>query len=115
MSCGSRLCGYREKIAGLRCRYYKGQLLIFGSSGYKQDIILGIDSGYNNIGFSAVTEKKELIVGELKLLQGMKERLLEKSSYRKMRHSRLRYRKVRWNNRTKSKPKGWLAPSLQHK
>ena len=67
--------------------------LIFGSSGYKQDITLGIDSGYNNVGFSAVTEKKELIVGELKLLQGMKERLLEKSRYRKMRRSRLRYTK----------------------
>ena len=89
--------------------------LIFGSSGYKQDITLGIDSGYNNVGFSAITEKKELIVGELTLLQGMKERLLEKSRYRKIRRSRLRYRKPRWNNRTKSKPQGWLAPSLQHK
>jgi hypothetical protein len=89
--------------------------LIFGSSGYKQNITLGIDSGYNNVGFSAVTEKKELIVGELTLLQGMKERLLEKSRYRKIRRSRLRHRKTRWSNRTKSKPKGWLAPSLQHK
>lgn len=82
---------------------------------YTQEITLGIDSGYNNIGFSAITNNKELIVGELKLLQGMKERLLEKARYRKIRRSRLRYRKPRWNNRTKSKPKGWLAPSLQHK
>jgi len=82
---------------------------------YTQPITLGIDSGYNNIGFSAITEKKELISGEVKLLQGMKERLLDKARYRKIRRSRLRYRKARWNNRTKSKPKGWLAPSLQHK
>lgn len=82
---------------------------------YTQEIILGIDSGYNNIGFSAITNDKELIVGELKLLQGIKERLLEKARYRKIRRSRLRYRKPRWNNRTKSKPKGWLPPSLQHK
>lgn len=82
---------------------------------YTQNITLGIDSGYNNVGFSALTDKKELLVGELKLLQGMKERLLEKARYRKIRRSRLRYRKARWNNRTKSKPKGWLAPSLQHK
>lgn len=82
---------------------------------YTQEIILGIDSGYNNVGFSAVTSQKELIVGELKLLQGMKERLLDKARYRKIRRSRLRYRKPRWNNRTKSKPKEWLAPSLQHK
>ena len=82
---------------------------------FTQNITLGIDSGYNNIGFSAVTESKELIVGELKLLQDMKERLLDKARYRKIRRQRLRYRKSRWNNRTKSKPKGWLAPSLQHK
>ena len=82
---------------------------------YTQEITLGVDSGYNNVGFSAITNNKELIVGELKLLQGMKERLLEKARYRKIRRSRLRYRKPRWNNRTKSKPKGWLAPSLQHK
>lgn len=82
---------------------------------YTQSITLGIDSGYSNVGFSAITDKKELIVGELKLLQGMKERLLEKARYRRIRRSKLRYRKPRWNNRTKSKPKGWLAPSLQHK
>jgi len=73
---------------------------------YIQNITLDIDSGYNNIGFSAITNKKELITGELKLLQGMKERLLEKTMYRKQRRSRLRYRKSRWNNRVKSKQKG---------
>lgn len=91
------------------------QLLYKTKTEYTQEITLGIDSGYNNVGFSAITNDKELIVGELKLLQGMKERLLDKSIYRKQRRSRLRYRKPRWNNRTKSKPKGWLAPSLQHK
>ena len=30
---------------------------------YTQEITLGIDSGYNNIGFSAITNDKELIVG----------------------------------------------------
>ena len=89
--------------------------LLYATGETKQDITLGIDSGYNNIGFSAITEKKELIVGELKLLQGMKERLQGKATYRKQRRSRLRYRKPKWNNRIKSKPKGWLAPSLKHK
>ncbi|NFH40754.1 RNA-guided endonuclease IscB [Clostridium sporogenes] len=82
---------------------------------YTQEITLGVDSGYNNVGFSAITNDKELLVGEIKLLQGMKERLSERAMYRKQRRSRLRYRKPRWNNRIKSKPKGWLAPSLQHK
>jgi hypothetical protein len=32
---------------------------------YTQPVSLGIDSGYTYIGFSAVTDKKELISGEL--------------------------------------------------
>jgi hypothetical protein len=89
--------------------------LNYKTSEYTQEITLGIDSGYNNIGFSAITDRIELLAGEFKLLQGMKERLLAKSMYRKIRRSRLRYRKARWSNRIKSKPIGWLAPSLQHK
>ncbi len=82
---------------------------------YIQNLDLGIDSGYSNIGFSVVDAKQEYICGEVKLLDGMKKRLLEKSSYRKVRRIRLRHRKPRWNNRVKSKKKGWLAPSLKHK
>lgn len=82
---------------------------------YTQPITLGIDSGYSNVGFSAIANNSELISGELKLLQGMKERLLERARYRKIRRSKLRYRKARFDNRTKSKHKGWLAPSLQYK
>ncbi len=82
---------------------------------YVQPITLGIDSGYLNIGFSATTDKKELLSGEVKLLGNIKERIEEKSRYRTIRRSRLRYRKPRWNNRTKSKQKGWLAPSIIHK
>lgn len=106
----------REKKAIVKnLKPFTIQLTYKTETEHTQPITLGMDSGYNNVGFSAVTENKELIVGELKLLQGMKERLLEKARYRKIRRSRLRYRKARWNNRTKSKPKGWLAPSLQHK
>jgi len=79
----------------------------------KQDITLGIDSGYLNIGFSATTEKKELISGEVKLLQGMSDRITEKVQYRRIRRQRLRYRKARWQNRKINN--GWLAPSIQHK
>jgi|LGOV01.1.fsa_nt_gb hypothetical protein len=89
--------------------------LLYATGETKQEIKLGVDSGYLNIGFSAVTSKKELISGEVKLLQGIKERLQGKSMYRNIRRSRLRFRKPRFDNRTKSKPKGWLAPNMQHK
>jgi len=87
--------------------------LLYDTTEYNQCITLGIDAGYENIGFSAVTDKKELISGEVKLLKGMSERLTGKLSYRRTRRGRLRYRKPRWSNRKTED--GWLAPSIQHK
>lgn len=89
--------------------------LLYDSEVYIQPSRLGIDSGYLNIGFSAVSRDKELISGEVKLLQGMKERLYERSKYRRNRRQRLRYRAPRFNNRISRKKQGWLAPSIQHK
>ena len=89
--------------------------LLYDTKNITQDITLGIDSGYLNIGFSAITEKQELISGEVKLLKGQKERLYERASYRRLRRQRLRYRKPRFNNRISSKKEGWLAPSIHHK
>ena len=89
--------------------------LLYDTKNITQDVTLGIDSGYLNIGFSAITEKQELISGEVKLLKGQKERLYERASYRRLRRQRLRYRKPRFNNRVSNKKEGWLAPSIQHK
>ena len=44
---------------------------------YTQNLDLGVDSGYSNIGFSVIDSKKEYIAGEVKLLEGMKKRLVE--------------------------------------
>jgi hypothetical protein len=87
--------------------------LLYGSSGYKQPITLGVDSGYKYIGYSAVTKKTELMGGTFNLLKGISERLKERASYRRTRRGRLRYRKPGCFKDTK--PSGWLAPSLQHK
>ncbi len=87
--------------------------LIYGSSGYKQPISLGIDAGYKNIGFSAITQKEELIGGEVELLDGVSERITEKKKYRRTRRNRLRHRAKRFDNRKRNE--GWLAPSIQHK
>lgn len=87
--------------------------LLYKTTNYTEPITLGIDSGYSNVGFSAITDKKELTCGEVKLLQGMSERLQEKAIYRRIRRQRLRYRKTRFDNRKIEK--GWLAPSIAHK
>jgi hypothetical protein len=87
--------------------------LLYGCRGYTQPITLGIDAGYQTVGYSAVTEKEELIGGEFKLLEGMSERITERRKYRRTRRNRLRYRKSRFDNRKRKD--GWLAPSIQHK
>jgi len=80
-----------------------------------QPIEIGMDAGYQHIGVSVKTEKKELFSAEYELLKDEKQRHDDCRKYRRTRRNRLRYRKPRWNNRTHSKPEGWLAPSIQHK
>lgn len=78
-----------------------------------QEISLGIDSGYKNIGFSCITEKKELISGTVELDDRTSSRLRERKMYRRRRRSKLWYRKMRFLNRKKDKD--WLPPSIQRR
>lgn len=78
-----------------------------------QEISLGIDSGYKNIGFSCVTENNELISGTVILDDRTSERISERRMYRRSRRNRLWYRKPRFLNRKKKE--GWLPPSIQRR
>ena len=87
--------------------------LLYATGETKQEITLGIDSGYQYIGFSATTKKQELISGEVELRTDIPKKLLERRIYRRNRRSRKWYRKPRFDNRKRDN--GWLAPSIQHK
>jgi len=87
--------------------------LLYDTTEYTQPVNLGIDTGYANIGFSAITEKQELISGTVKLDTNMPKRLLDRAMFRRLKRKRLRYRQPRFNNRTK--PQGWLPPSVQRR
>jgi len=76
-------------------------------------ITLGIDAGYGKVGFSAVSDKKELVSGELTLRKGISKLIEQRSNYRRTRRNKLWHRPPRFLNRAKHK--GWLAPSIQHK
>jgi 5-methylcytosine-specific restriction endonuclease McrA len=76
-------------------------------------IKLGVDIGYTEIGFSAKTEKLEVISGTLTLRKDVSKKLEERRMYRRTRRGRLGYRPPRFNNRVR--PEGWLAPSIQHR
>jgi hypothetical protein len=88
--------------------------LLYGSSGYKQAISLGVDAGTHRIGVSATTEQKVLFEAEVLPRRDIQELLASRRQFRRARRRRkTRYRKVRFLNRKKSG--GWLAPSVQHK
>lgn len=80
----------------------------------KQEIVLGIDSAFKRIGYSARTRTAELISGEVILRTDIPEKLKEKTMYRRGRRNRnTQYREPRFLNR--NIPKGWFAPSIEHK
>lgn len=79
----------------------------------KQDITLGLDAGYSHIGFSAVTDKHELISGDVELRNDVSKKIKERSMYRRNRRGRKWYREPRFDNR--GREDGWLAPSVKHK
>ena len=94
-----------------------------------QDLSIKLDPGSKTTGI-AIVEEKEVVdpsTGESKIVtvgkmllelihrgHQIKERMERRRTYRRSRRNRkTRYREPRFNNRTK--PKGWLAPSLMHR
>jgi len=88
--------------------------LLYTTGESKQNLTLGVDAGYSNVGLSVVSADKELYSAELKLRTDMVKLNSERATYRRTRRSRKTwYRKARFLNR--KKPQGWLAPSIQNK
>jgi 5-methylcytosine-specific restriction endonuclease McrA len=80
-----------------------------------QPIQLKPDPGSKHTGISLVTEKgKVLFLAELNHRgEQIKQNLLTRKGHRQFRRSQRWYREARFNNRTK--PEGWLPPSVQHR
>lgn len=90
--------------------------LKYGSSGYKQEVVLGVDAGSQTIGLAAATKDEELFIAELTPRNDVVKLLASRRELRRSRRNRTtRYRKPRFNNRTHAKHKGWLAPSVEVK
>ena len=83
---------------------------------YVQPIILGVDAGSKTIGLSASTETEELFAAEVTPRNDVVDNLSTRREFRRSRRNRkTRYREPRFNNRVRSKHKGWLAPSVEVK
>lgn len=90
--------------------------LVYGSSGYTQEVILGVDAGNKTVGMSASTNKEELFAANVTPRNDVVDLLSTRREFRRSRRNRTtRYRQPRFNNRVRSKHKGWLAPSVEVK
>lgn len=89
--------------------------LTYATSGYKQEVVLGVDAGTKHVGLSATTKSKELYASEVILRSDIVELLSSRRESRRRRRNRLRYRKPRFMNRIKTKKEEWVAPSVRHK
>ncbi len=90
--------------------------LVYGSSGYTQEVILGVDAGSKTIGVSASTKREELFAANVIPRNDVVDLLSTRREFRRARRNRkTRYRKPRFDNRVRSKHKGWLAPSVEVK
>ena len=89
--------------------------LLYDSTHYTQDIVLGVDAGSKHIGLSGTTETKELYASDVELRNDIVDLISTRRQNRRSRRNRkIRYRKARFQNRVSGK-KNWLAPSIRQK
>ena len=88
------------------------------TGGTVQKVVLKIDPGSKETGLavSRVSAQGEHVLCLIELIhrgRQISKALGQRSAFRRRRRGQLRYRAPRFSNRTK--PKGWLAPSLKHR
>ena len=90
--------------------------LLDGSSGYRQEVVAGMDTGSKTVGCAAISNGRVLYQSEVALRQDVSGKMQQRAMYRRKRRGRkTRYRPARWNNRASMRAKGRLAPSTRSK
>ncbi|AKB74154.1 hypothetical protein MSLAZ_0893 [Methanosarcina lacustris Z-7289] len=90
--------------------------LLFGSSGYTQPVIAGMDTGSKVVGCAAIANGKVLYQSEIYLRENVSKKMDQRKMYRRTRRGRkTRYRPARFDNRGNSRREGRLAPSIKSK
>lgn len=90
--------------------------LLFGSSGYVQDVTAGVDTGSKTIGAAVIANSKVVYQAEIVLRNDVSGKMQQRAMYRRNRRGRkTRYRPARFNNRATMRADGRLAPSIRSK
>ena len=109
----------RRLLKSKRAEIYKRRpftiRLLDREDGETQPIEYKCDTGYQHIGVSICTEKRELYNLQFDLLPDEAERHNDRRKYRNARRGRKRYRKARFNNRKGLITKDGFAPSICNK
>ena len=87
-------------------------------SSYKQELVVGVDTGQKHIGIAVVRDNTVIYQAQVTLRHDAKGLIDTRRSYRKGRRYRnMRYRKPRFDNRVGKykKTECWLPPSVQAK
>ena len=88
--------------------------LLYDNTEYTQPVTLGIDAGSKHIGVSATTETNVLYEVDVELRNDIVDLLsMRRQNRRARRNRKTRYRKPRFDNRTRKD--GWLTPSVNQK
>jgi hypothetical protein len=88
-------------------------ILLFGSSGYRQEVVAGMDTGNQTLGAAAITNRKVVYQSEVALRQDIVKKMKQRAAYRRTRRSRkTRYRPQRSRNRASLRRQGRLVPSV---
>ena len=88
--------------------------LLYKTTNYTQDIILGIDTGSSKIGSSAVGRNGSVLyLSEIEIRNDITDKMTQRSKYRRNRRNRkTRYRKARWLNRKNSIKNNRFSPTM---
>ena len=87
--------------------------LLFGSSGFKQEIVVSCDSGSKVAIFAVHANGKVVYLSEVTLRQDIRSNMDQKRAFRRKRRSRkTRCTEPRFNNRKRDK---WLTPMVRSK
>jgi hypothetical protein len=90
--------------------------LLYGSTGYRQEIVAGMDTGSKTVGCAAISNGQVLYQSEVALRQDVSAKMQQRAMYRRNRRNRkTRYRTARWSNRASMRAGGRLAPSIRSK
>ena len=90
--------------------------LTYDCPNYRQEIVLGQDTGSKHIGIACVGNNKVLYQSQVELRADIKSKMDGRRQTRRFRRNRkTRYRKARFLNRANSTKKDRLPPSVRHK